>query len=96
MSVTGLNGGRIVRQKKCRLRDSEAIEERSRTFYQKFCEGTEVPHLAQQFGYSESYIYRMFKRLPYRIKVEIKNDAIRQKRERLRLTGEAIDAGAVR
>jgi transposase len=95
MSVTTPSGGRNVRQKKCRLRDPEAIEERSRAFYQKFCEGTEVPALSKIFGYTESYIYRLFKRLPARVRVEIRRDVARQRQMRLEDARELIYAGGM-
>jgi AraC-like DNA-binding protein len=95
MSVTSTSGGRVVRQKKCRLRDKEAIEERSRMLFQKFCEGMEVPDLARVVGYSESWIYRMFKKMPHRVKIEIKRDVVQQKRIRLEDARELAYAGGL-
>ena len=92
MSVTTYDGGRIVRCKKTRLRDEEALRERYELAWAQYCEGKEVPDVAKILGHSQSYVYRMFKRIPEWRKREIKRDVVRTREARLKDMAERLEA----
>jgi DNA-directed RNA polymerase specialized sigma subunit len=90
MSVTTYRGGRIVRQRKNRLRRPEQVEERSRRMFAAFCEGLDTHELANLFGITERHVRRLLSRMPPRLRQEIRADVKRQRESRIEAMREQL------
>ena len=92
MSITTGMGRRIVCGERRRLKKKEEVEDRSRLIYERLCEGDDPATVGRLYRISERHVYRLVSRMPAALKLAIRRDVARRRRERLEDMAERLGA----
>jgi hypothetical protein len=68
MSITTYSGGRLVLEKRRRIRGADRLRELDDLILEKYYRGNTIPDIAAALRYTPSYVYRRFKAIPTRQK----------------------------